>query len=123
MRRDTDKTVGGVGAAVSGVRVNVDDRRRCGKDGEDDAQNGCPSLAVGRPRLNSALQNQPAIPASPKYASVPRCYQTHPGYIGFAMSCDWRRNQDKKHAHVMPAQPVEDPCPIGTGHWKPETGN
>ena len=123
MRRDADKTVLGARAAVSVVRVNVDDRRRCSKDGEGNAQNGCPSLAVPRPRLNSALQNQPAIPASPKYASEPRCYQTHAGYIGFGMSCDWRRNQDKKHAHVMPGQPMENPCPIGTGHSKPETGN
>ena len=62
MRCDADQAVRGVGAAVSVVRVNVDGRRRCSKDGEGNAQNGCPSLAVPRPSLNSASQNQPAIP-------------------------------------------------------------
>jgi hypothetical protein len=123
MCRDADKAVRGGRAAVAGMRVNVDDRCGCSKHGENNAQNGCPSLAVPCPRLNSASQNQPAIPASPKYAFVPRCYQTHAGYIGFGMSCDWRRNQDKKHAHVMPGQPVENPCSIGTGHWDSETGD
>jgi hypothetical protein len=57
MCRDADQAVFGVGAAVSVVRVNVDDRRGRSKHGEDDAQNGCPSLAVPRPRVNSASQN------------------------------------------------------------------
>ena len=62
MRRDAEQAVGGVGAAVAGMRMDVDDRRGCSKDSEGDAQNGCPSLAVPRPRLNSASQNQPATP-------------------------------------------------------------
>jgi hypothetical protein len=62
MRCDADQAVRGVGATVSVVRVSVDDGRGCSKHGENDAQNGCPSLAVPYPRVNSASQNQPAIP-------------------------------------------------------------
>ena len=110
MRRDTDKAVRGVRAAA-GMRVNVDNRRRCRKHGKGNAQHGCPSLAVGRPRWIRLLGiNLP----SRWFAAEPRCYQTHAGYIGFGMICGGRRNQDKN----SPSPPPPRNWTLETRNWK-----
>jgi hypothetical protein len=88
--------VGGVGAAVAGVGVNVDNRRGCRKHGEGNAQNGCPSLAVPRPRLNSASQNYPATPKV-EPLNLDAIKSARVTLVSPWVS-DWRRYQDKKHA-------------------------